>query len=225
MYILFELTCDMQTQISCHLRFRHKIIEWEGLGLVKRSVLTYHLSKYPQKLYVSLDIPAVNDPVKRELHLTTGTVNQVPFSVRQYLDNVCNEYHIVRDNIDYELLTEQARKGNEEYYRGASLQEILRYESAGTKIAIEALLRLEENVGAWTNDSELRKFIGSRLKDELGSGYRWLMEAEHFAYNPLSVYRLDEFLRDPIGDRALRYIKDVLMEAQKGNTGSEPGNT
>ncbi|WXG43726.1 MAG: hypothetical protein WED04_06755 [Promethearchaeati archaeon SRVP18_Atabeyarchaeia-1] len=183
------------------------------MGIVKRSVLTYHLSKYPQKLYVSLDIPIVKEPVKEELHLSDETIGQIPLQVTQYLDIICNEYHITRDTIDYALLTEQDRRSREEYYRGASLQKILEYESTGTKIATEVLLKLEKDEGAWRNDQELQEFIVSRLRGELGADYKWMTEAEHLAYNPLCVYRLDEDLRNPIGDRALRNIKSVLKQA------------
>lgn len=206
MWIHFDILCDRDTQIILHRIFRKKIVEWERMKFISGAVLTYHFrrSRSPSdSLYVCLDIPSVKVPKIRAPYLTDETINQIPQDILNSMKMICNEKGIA---VEYDEMNppvnrlrikdykynqrkrvEQAKTKGESYYRGASVEDILKFASTGTKVAIQILTILEHDKSPWNTDKELAIFIISRLQEELGVEYHWLQEAFHFVCNPLLV--------------------------------------
>ena len=134
------------------------------------------------------------DNVKR-LIITNETfeeaVEKIPSDIMSSIKQTCNEHKINFKIINYKLDIEREKaekeSQNKPYYRGASVEEILRFASAGTKIAFQILDLVETGGRHWTSDTELAGFILSRLKEELGQDYFWLREGWHFVCNPLLI--------------------------------------
>jgi len=206
MWVHFDIVCDQETQIRLHRIFRQKIIEWERMRLITGAVLTYHFRKLrspSDSLYVCLDIPSIIEPKVRTSQLTYETIKQIPHEILNSMRALCNENGIAvtydekipplnRLRIrDYEYNqrrhVERAKAKGEPYYRGASIEDILKFASKGTKIAIQILTVLEKGENPWNKDKELAIFILSRLREELGDNYPWIHEGFHFVCNPLLV--------------------------------------
>jgi hypothetical protein len=190
----FNLPCGRETQLKLHKIFRHKIKEWEGQGLVKGAVLTYHFENKPtDSLYVCLDISTIKE-THEHVQLPNATIKQIPFEIMSCIEQVCSENQIDLEIRDYELAIREAKKEKESqgepYYRGASVEEIIRFASVGTKIAFQILNSLESGEHRWGTDHELARFILSRLREELGDNYFWLPEGWHFVCNPLLLQDL-----------------------------------
>jgi hypothetical protein len=154
--------------------------------LVKGAVLTYHF-KTPSvpgdSLYVCLDIPAVKTPHERTVQLNEQTVRKIPSEIMNKINQVCKENLIESAITDYEFDIITAKSWR--YYRNAPTEEIIRFASAGTKIAFDFLDMIENREITLTNHEKLAGDILSRLKEELGEDYFWLREAFHFVCNPM----------------------------------------
>lgn len=192
LWVHFNLLCGLEAQHRLHHVFRHKIENWEKQELVKGTVLTYHFHRPrvpTDSLYVCLDIPAVKEPRKRSIQLSSEAIEQIPSEIMSSMKQICSQNQIKLEIKDYEfaIRKEKARKESQDvpYYRGASVEEILRFASVGTKIALQILDLVETGEPHWTLDKELASFILSRLKKELGENYFWLPEGWHFVCNPL----------------------------------------
>ena len=208
MFIHFDLFCDRETQEKLYQELRHKIEEWKKIGLVQRAVMTFH---FPNgSLYVCLDIPGVKESIKQ--HLSAEEIKQIPEPIIKSINFVSEENAVKLGITNYKIEIEQAKKGSEKngkiYYDDAPVNEILRFASIGTKITFEVYQVLETDKEVWFSDKELSDFIFSRLKDELGSNYKWIDWALHFVCNPL-LLREDAVL-NPFSNRALKYIKNKL---------------
>ena len=206
MFILFKIFCDKETQRRLHKILRRKAREWQNSDLVQRSVLTYHYRNAPYCLYACLDIAKVDENA-------AGWREQIPSPIKHLFDNISSEIVISSIQYVYVILNYrldlEERKASDLYE--APVQEILSFASAGTKIALEVLERLEKDKNAWKDDVELSNFIYSRIEDELGESYKWTRYALHFVCNPL--YVRDEYLsQDSVksGTRALNRIKKYL---------------
>jgi hypothetical protein len=194
LWIRFNLPCDGATQRKLHKIFRQEIKKWENDGLVTGAVLTYHFGcpSDPEILYLCLDIPSVETPKERSLKLEE-TVSQIPSEILDKIKAVCNDNQVKLGSIiDYEFDIEKAReqyiKAGKSYYENAPAEEILRFASAGTKIAIELLDKIENKAMAVTTKSDCKKLADAillRLSRELGSDYPWLRIAFHFVCNPM----------------------------------------
>jgi len=194
MYIHINLPCERQTQIRLHTIFRRKIKEWEKSNLLERAVLTHHYSAPTQptdSLYLCLDIPSVEKETELIMELSQYELNQIPSEIMDYVKEICHTNGIKPRFTDYRLEIEQAKRSREErgmlYYNGASVKDILHFASFGTKVALEVLDHLEENRGIWRSDMELAKYIFSRLTEEFGTAYKWMIWALHFVCNPLRI--------------------------------------
>lgn len=92
--------------------------------------------------------------------------------------------------IDYELNIIENESGKR-FYRNASMEEILRFASAGTDIALHVLE--QETLSRYLKSSDvesqskLATYIYSALENKLGKNYFWLREAFHFVCNPLDI--------------------------------------
>lgn len=185
MWIHFNLLCGRETQWRLHKIFRHEIGDWEKRGLVKGAVLTYHFEDKPtDSLYVCLDIPAVKTPRERRVLLSSETIEQISPEIMSSMKRICEQNQINFEVKDYEFVCERTKAG-EKLYRNAPTEEVLRFASVGTKIALQILDVVETGERPWTSDKELARFILSRLKEELGKNYFWLPEGWHFVCNPL----------------------------------------
>jgi hypothetical protein len=205
LWIRFNLPCDGLTQQRLHKKFRQDIKEWKSKDLVKGAVLTYHFgdpARDPETLYLCLDIPAVQAPKERNVQLSGETISQIPSEIMNKISQVCSQNQIKLGILDYEFdiacACERAIKTGQSYYRNAPTEEILRFASAGTGIAISLLDEMESrkitvnNYVKLADFRELANSILSRLKKELGENYSWLPEAFHFACNPMLLD--DQFL-------------------------------
>ena len=192
MYVHFYLVCNASIQMRLHHAFRQKVKEWKDFGLVSRAVMTYHFNNPPDPDYLSicLDVPSVQEPVESSVIVSQERMN-LPSLITAYVNDVCKKNQIEPKIFNYRLEIEAAKKKKEEkgelYYNGAPVDEILRFASTGTGIALEVLNRLEQNEKTWNQDLELAEFIESRLRDEFESSYKWIDWAWHFVCNPLLV--------------------------------------
>jgi hypothetical protein len=112
------------------------------------------------------------------------------------MSQICIENQIKFELIDYEFSIEKAKESNEskghDYYRGAPVEEVLRFASVGTQIALQIMETLEAGEKPWASNKELAKFILSQLRTELGENYFWLREGFHFVCNPINIHTFDE---------------------------------
>jgi len=206
MFIHFDLPCESDIQQKLFKTFRLGIREWQDEGLVIRAVLTYH---FPHgSLYLCLDIPSVKEPSIQKVNLTSEETKQIPKPIIHSINRICEENNVEPKIMDYRLEIEQAKKLNEEkgekYYDEAPIEEILRFASIGTKIALNIFYILNDNKEWWNSDTELASFILSQLKEELGMDYKWGNWALHFVCNPLLIPEYS--ILYPIGNRALKAI-------------------
>lgn len=197
MYIHFNFVCDGETQKRLYPVFRKKIRDWRTTGIVSRAVLTYHFPRPPSSLYVCLDIPAVEE------------LEMIPSSIMQFINDLSAEYNFKLEIKDYKLEIEQAKKRQEEsgraYYKGAAAEEILRFASVGTEIALQILDELERDQERWSSDAELSNFIFTRLKERLEADYEWMDWTLHFVCNPLLIPEFS--IMCPMGRRVLKALR------------------
>jgi len=191
-YIHFNLFCNDETQWKLHRLFRHKLREWKGL--VERVVLTYHYNNPPKPdcLYVCLDIPSVEQPLERTVFLSEDIKKQIPRQIMGFISTTCQDYCVKFDVLDYYHSLEVNKAPLS--YEDASIEEILRFASIGSEIAIEILDRFEEDQDVWRWDKDLATFVYRRLKTELNvenltEDYKWWNQALHFAANPLGFHQ------------------------------------
>ena len=211
MYVHINLPCERQTQIRLHKMCRRKIKEWEKSKVIERAVLTHHYSAPAQptdSLYLCLDISSVEEDTELRRELSQCELSQIPSEIIDYVKGICHTNGIKPRFTDYRLEIEQAKRSSEErgtlYYNGASVIDILHFASFGTKVALEVLDHLEENRGIWRSDMELAKYIFSRLTEEFGADYKWMIWALHFVCNPLRIP--DILLIQPRLNHALQII-------------------
>lgn len=164
----------MDTQIKLHKRFRSKILEWCDAGLVKRSVLTYHFN-YPHRhednsLYLCLDVPSVRLPSSRSNLVQEETLEQIPVEIRntikettlQYLTNPLLDKLEVLD-YEWELISGKASR----VYDNAPIEEIFRFSSKGTGIALKILDNNKTRNRTWGTDGKIVDSIKNRIQDKL----------------------------------------------------------
>ena len=185
------MICGLETQKRLHKIFRHKIREWKKSELIKGVVLTYHFkeSKETDSLHVCLDIPAVKKLRKGSIQLPHETIKQIPSEIMSKMEQNSSQKQIMLEIRDYELEIERDKVKNQSqgipYYREAPVEEILRFASIGTEIALQILDFQETGKQHWASEKDLVSFILLRLRKELGESYFWLPEAFHFVWNPL----------------------------------------
>jgi len=131
----------------------------------------------------------VKKPRKRSLQLPEEAIEQIPSEIVTNIEQICSQNQISLKIMDYELEIQNEKASKEsqgiQYYRGATVEDVLLFASVGTKIALQILDRMETAEQLWISDKELASFILSRLKKELGENYFWLLEGFHFVCNPL----------------------------------------
>lgn len=218
MFIHFDLPCDGEKQTKLHRVFRLKIREWKKAGLVNRVVLTYHYhtpSVPSDSLYVCLELPALVEAAASEVQVSQEIMEQIPSHVVEYFEHVRQEESITYRVTNYWAEIEHNKRSSEQtgqsYYDGAPVEEIVRFASIGTEIAMEVLDLLETGGASWCQDSELSDFILMRLGHELGSNYRWMDLALHFVCNPLRLPE-DLIVMTHMGGIALDFVKRGLHE-------------
>lgn len=192
MWIRFNLSCDGTTQKRLHKIFRQEIKDWENRKMIIGAVLTYHFgnpTRDPETLYLCLDVPAVQTPRERNLQLSDEIISQIPSEIMDKIIQICSQKQVRLAIMDYEFdiatACERAIMTGQKYYNDAPTEEVLRFASIGTKIALNLLDDIENRKITFINDMELADVVLSRLKKELGDNYVWLREAFHFVCNPM----------------------------------------
>ena len=182
----------MSTQIRLHDSFRRKMKELKVSGTAGRAVMTFHFNNPPTPDYLSvcLDVPSIQEPTEPKVEVEPAMMNLHSLII-DYVNEVCRQNQIEMKTYNYRLEIEEQKKVMEEkgepYYDGAPVDEILRFASIGTQIALDVLNSLEQNRNIWDQDLELAKFVESRLQSEFGLEYTWIEWAWHFACNPLLI--------------------------------------
>lgn len=146
LWIHYNFLCDLDTQITLHKIFRSNISEWDNVGLATRSVLTYHFN-YPHRherdsLYLCLEIPSVRLPSSRSNLVPEETLKQTPVEIKNTIRRMTSE-HLLNPNMDrlevrdyeWELISGNASS----QYNNAPIEEILRFASKGTEVALNVL--------------------------------------------------------------------------------------
>ena len=174
LWIHYDFLCDLNTQIKLHKMFRAKISEWSDAELVTRSVLTYHFHYHIRhecdSLYLCLEIPFVRCPSSRSNLVSEETLTQIPVEIEsairqmtlKYLTNPQLDKLKVID-YDWELICGNASK----QYNNAPIEEILRFASKGTEIALEILGSNKTRNGTWGTDRRIVDSINKRLQENL----------------------------------------------------------
>jgi len=166
--------------------------EWKESEKIIRAVMTYHFNSSPVPDYLSLclDIPSVQEPTDPVVKLEPMMMN-LPSLIFNHVNDICRQNQIKMEIYNYRLEIDAQKRESEEkgnpYYEGAPVDEILRFASSGTEIALDVLNRLEKNPKIWNQDLELARFIESRLQSEFGLDYKWIKLAWHFTCNPLLI--------------------------------------
>ena len=161
--------------------------EWNESEKIIRAVMTYHFNNPPDPDYLSLclDLPSVQEPTEPVVELKQKMMN-LPSLIMDYVNDICRQNQIKMKIYNYRLeIDAQKKEKGETYYDGAPVDEILRFASSGTEIALDVLNLLEQNRNVWYQDLELAKFIELRLQNEFGLDYKWIQWAWHFTCNPL----------------------------------------
>jgi len=193
LWIHFNFLCGSLTQKEITKSFRPKILEWRTEGLVKGEVITYHYGRGQiESLYVCLNIPIVKIPSVRTTFLSEETINEIPSKIMSKIDKIRKENPETNlEYRDYEFDIQEAKVKEESqgksYYDGAPVEEILRFASIGTKIALEIFETLRTNPEKLNSDIILSQYVIQRLRGELGENYQWMNWALHFTCNPLQA--------------------------------------
>jgi hypothetical protein len=192
--------CDMRKQIPLHREFRPSLRSWRELNLIQGEVMTYHggLIRNPcDSLYLCLDISSVEKPSeRRRLFLSKDLIEKIPNDIAEKVKAACIRHAISvsydekqppLDRLeirDYEVFMQEV-KSTEEY--GAPMEEILRFASAGTDVALEMLPRWDGYMQIFTDSEkeEMVRYAHAALVKRLGVDYPWMVLALHFVENPL----------------------------------------
>lgn len=157
-----------------HKKCRSKILEWSDDELISGSVLTYHF-KYPirdknDSLYLCLEIPSVILPNSRSKLVLEETLQQIPIEITNTINQMVLEYltNALVDKLEikdyeWELISGNASRA----YNNAPINEILRFASKGTEIALNILDDNETRHGTWGTDGKLVNLINKRIQANL----------------------------------------------------------
>ncbi len=85
--------------------------------------------------------------------------------------------------LDYEYMV---RKSNI-IYGGASVEEIIRFATVGTEIALGILEARNDNDELIPYEISLYQRLEKMLVERLGENYPWIRQARHFVSNPLNL--------------------------------------
>lgn len=225
LWIHYNFLCDLDTQIKLHKLFRPKISEWCNADLAAHSVLTYHF-KYPRNhegdsLYLCLEIPSVRLPSSRSNLVPEETLRQIPAEIRNAITQVALEYLTnprlgkleVRD-YQWELISGNASR----QYKNATIEEILRFASKGTSVALEILGDERTKNRTWGTDGEIAGSINKRIKEHLISDRERKMGL-HFSCNSAFLANVVEIIIRKILNQQIngsgRSILEFLYEIER----------
>ena len=229
LWIHYDFLCDLDTQIGLHKTSRSKIPEWFETGLARRSVLTYHFA-YPHRrkndsLYLCLDIPSVISPPSRSVHVSEETVEQIPLKIQDTVNKMASNYLVSPQDrlrvidFEWELISGNASR----QYNNAPIEEILRFASKGTDIALKTLDDQKTRNEMWRTDGEIVDFVNKSVQENLVSERerRWGL---HFACNSTFLGQAIELIIRAILNQQIdgegRGILEFLYKIEKtGNFG------
>ncbi len=215
----------METQIKFHKIFRSKISEWRKADLISRSVLTYHFHlifrRKWETLYLCLEIPSVRLPSSRSNLVSDETLKQIPVEIESTTRKIASIYLIkspfdkleVKD-YEWELISGNASK----VYNNSSIEEILRFASKGTEIALETLGSINTKNESWGTDGNIVNSIKKRIQANLfsdrerGHGLHFVCNSAFLAPNVEIIIR--KIMKQQI-DGKRRGILEFLYEIEK----------
>ena len=230
LWIHYNFLCDLDTQIRLHKMFRSKISEWCDADLATRSVLTYHFN-YPNRregdsLYLCLEIPSVRLPSSRSNLVPEETLKQIPAEIGNTIKQATLEYltnpqldKLETKDYEWELISGNASR----QYNNASIEEILRFASKGTEIALEILGSDRTRNGTWGTDEKVVGSINKRIREHLISNRERTLGL-HFVCNSTFLARgvetiIRRMMNQQIDGRG-RGILEFLYEIERtGNFG------
>ena len=230
LWIHYNFQCDLDTQIKLHKLFRSKISEWCDADLATRSVLTYHFN-YPNRregdsLYLCLEIPSVRLPSSRSSLVAKETLEQIPTEIRNTIEQVTLE-HLTNPQLDkleardyeWELVSGNASR----QYNNASIEEILRFASKGTEIALGILSNDRTRNGTWGTDAKIVDSINERIRKHLISD-RERNLGLHFVCNSTFLMRgveiiIRRILNQQIDGRGQGVLEFLYEIERTGNFG------
>jgi hypothetical protein len=195
--------CYRQTKSLLHKEYRPSLKSWREANLIQGAVMTYHggpIRAPNDCLYLCLDIPSMEKPTgRRELFLNQDLTKRIPDEISEKVRGACirrgisvsyNSEQPPLDRLevrDYEVFMEEAK--STEVYK-APMEEIFRFASAGTDVALEMLPRWDRSVLAFSY-SEVKamvEYAHAGLVKRLGADYRWMDWALHFVENSLALH-------------------------------------
>jgi hypothetical protein len=174
LWIHYNFLCDLDTQITLHKIFRPNISEWANVGLATRYVLTYHFHlpfrKERDSLYLCLEIPSVRLPSSRSNLVPEEILEQIPVEIKNTIIQTASKY-LTDSNIDrieikdyeFNLTTGNAPST----YHGAPVEEILKFASIGTDIALETLRNPKTTDETWKTDRQITDSINKVIQKRL----------------------------------------------------------
>jgi hypothetical protein len=179
---------------------RSKISDLKNRNLIDGSVLTYHytypLRAYTDSLYLCLNVLSMSEPKTRGIQLSEESVKEIPkeiMNVVKSAEQVFDNPFLDRVNIiDYEI--ELKRNNAPSKYDGAPIDEIIRFASKGTEIALEILGDDKTKYQEWIDDNEIAEHI-KELIDKRLTTPRERGHALHFVCNPLDMCGAESYLR------------------------------
>lgn len=202
LWIHYNFLCNLETQIKLHKVFRSKISEWRKADLISHSVLTYHFNSHLRQkhdsLYLCLEIPSIKLPSSRSNLVSDAILEQIPVEIESttrkmtllYLTNQHLDKLEVKD-YDWELISGNASRD----YNNASIEEILRFASKGTKIALETLGSNKTRNETWGKDGSIVNSIKKNIQANLISD-RERYYGLHFVCNSTFLaYNVETFIR------------------------------
>jgi len=222
LWIHFDFICSFETQKKLHKIFRSRISDWTEAKMIDGAILTYH-SHVPRaptdSLYVCLNIPSVTLPTNRSKALLEVTVEQIPSRIKNEISIIASEnlndiFTERLETLDYEF--ELMCNNAPSQYRGAPIEEILRFASKGTEIALQLLDDVKTKNRTWRIDKDLGESI-IRLINERLTSPRERELGLHFGCNPMGLSGLEQYLQTLTNqsiERSNRYALDRLYNME-----------
>ncbi len=225
LWIHYNFHCGLETQIKLHKIFRAKISEWFKTDLISRFVLTFHYHPIFQhkcdSLYLCLEISSVRLPSSRSSLVSDEILKQIPVEIESTTRKISSIYLInspfdkleVKD-YEWELISGNASK----VYNNSSIEEILRFASKGTEVALETLGSIKTRNETWGTDANIVNSIKKRIQAilisdrERGYGLHFVCNSAFLAPNVEIIIR--KIMKQQI-DGNRRGILEFLYEIEK----------
>lgn len=203
MWVHFNFICGKETQVRLHKMLRLRILDLKSRSLIEGAVLTYHWHKPrapTDSLYFCLNVLSMSEPRTRSKQLCEESVNEIPDEIKHVVrfavEAFDKEFLDRLEIFDYEI---ELMCNNAPFeYGGASIEEIIRFASKGTEIALEILGDYRTRNKAWKSDNEIAEYIMKLINERLTT-QRERNKGLHFVCNPLGLWNLESYLLSIVG--------------------------